>query len=113
LPAIRITLAIQHSIRDANSMSHAVSPAAPKSVVLERRPHWCKETDLRQSVTGQPAVDAHCREATIAFSVLSWPSMRIAVARPNAPPAEQDAIASDTSDRAPPGARENEIPATK
>lgn len=94
-------------------MSHAVSPADPKSVVLERRPHWCKETDLRQSVTEQAAADAHRREATIAFSVLSWPSMRIAVARPSAPPAEPDSIASDASDRVPPVARENEILATK
>lgn len=82
-------------------------------MLLERRPHWCKETDLRQSVTGQPALDAHRREATIAFSVVSWRSMRIAVARPSPPPAEQDASAADSSDRATPVARENEIPATK
>lgn len=94
-------------------MSHAVSSADPKSVVLERRPYWCKETDLRQSVTGEPALDAHRREANLAFSVLCWRSMRIAVARPNAPPAEPGAIAADTSDRVPPFSRENGILATK
>ena len=33
-------------------------------------------------------IDAYCREATSAFSVLSWESMRGAVARPGTEPAE-------------------------
>jgi hypothetical protein len=65
-------------------MAHVVTDIDLKSAVLERRPHWSRGTDEQQARGAPRVLDAHHREAAIAFSILSWESMRGAVARPSA-----------------------------
>jgi hypothetical protein len=60
-------------------MGDTISYADLRSAVLERRPHWRKETDMPRSAAGQS--DARRGEPALAFRVFSWPAMRLVVAR--------------------------------
>jgi hypothetical protein len=63
-------------------MAHAATDTDLRGAVLERRPHWSHGTGEQQTHSAPRVLDAHCREAMVAFSVLSWETMRNAVARP-------------------------------
>ncbi len=64
-------------------MTQALAPSPhASSAVYERRPRWSKDPDAEPSAAAEPTIDAHRREATVAFSVFSWTSMRAAVTRP-------------------------------
>jgi hypothetical protein len=71
-------------------MVRAVTDTDLNGAVLERRPHWSRGTDEQQARSAPRVLDAHRREAAIAFSILSWESMRSAVARPSAERATPD-----------------------
>lgn len=79
-------------------MSHAIADSSDlNGAVFERRARWSKDPDSKdaegqQAIAGRPASDAYRREATIAFSVVSWQRMRVAVAPPNGPVPENEVV---------------------
>ena len=71
-------------------MSDIISYAHLKNAVLERRPHWREQADVRQPAAGQ--TDAHRLGAILTSRVFSWPRMRVAVAQPSQISAEKIAV---------------------